>query len=345
MANELALDFQPYTSPWCDVTPYYERYGNVIVHPGEEVYLYVFMPCVQPFRYAISNKMVMYDYIRQEFMHVRTDPTSGYKTVQIFDMNQQKTVTHLIHRIYMLTFCYYPGCEDMDVNHIDGNRSNCVPWNLEWLTHADNMRHANEHLMNFKITDSDIVDIIRAYNNGEEVRQIARNYGVSSGYIADIVRSRPNKESERIKHIKDLVPVIRPKFSKKGNIIYLDETSAEERKALEILTRYNNGESFVALGKAYNVSNVTIKNIIMHYVDTHPGTYMRRPETSSIFTDEQVHAICSIFAQYGSQLAATNLYTYCIRTLGLEDSPNLRSILSGIYNRRTYTSISSAYNF
>ena len=47
-----------------------------------------------------------------------------------------------IHRLVMLVFYYFTGCEDFDVNHRNGNKLYNDSYNLEWLTHAENMKHA-----------------------------------------------------------------------------------------------------------------------------------------------------------------------------------------------------------
>lgn len=46
-----------------------------------------------------------------------------------------------VHRLVAEAFI--PNPDNLpEVNHIDGNRSNNAVHNLEWVSHADNMRHA-----------------------------------------------------------------------------------------------------------------------------------------------------------------------------------------------------------
>lgn len=49
----------------------------------------------------------------------------------------------MVHRLVALAWLECPaGYEDMDVNHKDGNKQNNHYSNLEWVTHAKNMKHA-----------------------------------------------------------------------------------------------------------------------------------------------------------------------------------------------------------
>lgn len=47
------------------------------------------------------------------------------------------------HRLIALVFCRNENSLPC-VNHIDGNKENNQPKNLEWVTHKDNMRHASK---------------------------------------------------------------------------------------------------------------------------------------------------------------------------------------------------------
>lgn len=59
-----------------------------------------------------------------------------------FSTTIHKGITRKLHRVIMFTFCYFPGCENYEINHIDGNKLNNSLTNLEWCTHSENTIHA-----------------------------------------------------------------------------------------------------------------------------------------------------------------------------------------------------------
>ena len=65
------------------------------------------------------------------------DKTTGYLKVQLWSNNIGRV--HLIHRLVAISFV--EGDHALTVNHIDGNKLNNSPDNLEWITKADNTRH------------------------------------------------------------------------------------------------------------------------------------------------------------------------------------------------------------
>lgn len=64
----------------------------------------------------------------------------GYLQTCLRRNNQQYTVS--VHVIVAKAFHVDSYVEGYDVNHKDGNKLNCRADNLEWMTRADNIRHA-----------------------------------------------------------------------------------------------------------------------------------------------------------------------------------------------------------
>lgn len=66
---------------------------------------------------------------------------NGYEMVMLYKDNKPKKF--LVHRLMAQTFI--PNPNDLpEVNHIDGNRLNNRPENLEWVTSKQNKQHAHK---------------------------------------------------------------------------------------------------------------------------------------------------------------------------------------------------------
>lgn len=64
-----------------------------------------------------------------------------YWTVTLRCSDTGKYLKRSVHRLYMLTFVPNPECKPQ-VNHIDGDKSNNLSSNLEWVTAKENSQHA-----------------------------------------------------------------------------------------------------------------------------------------------------------------------------------------------------------
>ena len=64
---------------------------------------------------------------------------SGYECLKLQKNGVIKSV--LLHRVVAELFCSNPDGKP-EVNHIDGNKSNCSASNLEWVTPSENKKHA-----------------------------------------------------------------------------------------------------------------------------------------------------------------------------------------------------------
>lgn len=66
---------------------------------------------------------------------------SGYPEV-MFCLDNAKLKLMRVHRIEMLTFNPVPNSDELQVNHIDGNKQNNIITNLEWVSPSENIKHA-----------------------------------------------------------------------------------------------------------------------------------------------------------------------------------------------------------
>lgn len=102
-----------------------------------------------------------------------------------------------VHRVVCQEFNRTPNGKE-EVNHIDGNKKNNTPKNLEWCTRSYNMKHAFKNgLKNAKginntrslLTEKEVREIRRVYKKGLG-SELASKYNVSNPCILDVVNNR-----------------------------------------------------------------------------------------------------------------------------------------------------------
>lgn len=119
--------------------------------------------------------------------------------------------TFYLHRIvaehFLDSLPHCPTCETpYEINHRDTNRHNNAASNLEYVTHQQNMEHAQPHArarMREKIailTTEKVGEIKRLLSDGIlSQRQIATQFGVGNSAICNISKGR---------HWKEVLPTI-----------------------------------------------------------------------------------------------------------------------------------------
>lgn len=102
-----------------------------------------------------------------------------------------------VHRLVMLAFSYFEGCESYEVNHKDGNKTRNRLDNLEWSTRKENMDHAvQNHLAascensyRATITNEQAIQICELLSTGEYLcTEIADMTGTSKHLVHGIAR-------------------------------------------------------------------------------------------------------------------------------------------------------------
>lgn len=122
--------------------------------------------------------------------------TIGYYRVVLSQNQQSKSIT--VHRLVANAFVPNPKNKPC-VNHIDGNKLNNNPNNLEWVTQSENMLHAyktglikkdgsNHHLA--KLTEEKVRTIKAIIINGWNIDIVADLYNVHKSTIHSILRER-----------------------------------------------------------------------------------------------------------------------------------------------------------
>lgn len=121
---------------------------------------------------------------------------NGYYSVHL--STKTGSVCRKIHRLMMLTFAYFYGCEKYQVNHKDGIKSHNWIWNLEWSTPKENIQHAIENNLKpsfvgenncmAKISEDQAKNIINYLIQGYSDYYISNMMNISISIIQNIAR-------------------------------------------------------------------------------------------------------------------------------------------------------------
>ena len=127
----------------------------------------------------------------------------GYRIVQL--RSNGKSRTQFVHRLLGCAYIDNPDNKP-ELNHIDGDRTNNVVENLEWVTHQENMQHSyrsngrtnlGEKNPNVKLT-KEKVTTIRLLLDTENIsrKELAEMYEVNYQTICRIARNELWKEGD-----------------------------------------------------------------------------------------------------------------------------------------------------
>lgn len=115
-------------------------------------------------------------------------------------LNNGKSKFYFRHRLVMMCFEPNKNFENLQVNHIDGNKLNNSFENLEWCTNQENRIHAvkiglaaslkGEENPASKLLESQVIDIIQDLLHGIPYLQICKKYNCSKSTISAIKNKR-----------------------------------------------------------------------------------------------------------------------------------------------------------
>ena len=121
----------------------------------------------------------------------------GYMTSKLCFQGKCRRLT--IHRLVAKAFIPNPN-NYSQVNHIDGNKKNNTISNLEWVSAAQNTKHAwdtglinSDHMKGARHHNAKInEDIVKEIRNNDELtrKELAQKYSVSISTINDILSKK-----------------------------------------------------------------------------------------------------------------------------------------------------------
>jgi len=135
--------------------------------------------------YSIDENGKVWSWQSSRFLKPGLD-TAGY--YQVSFTRDKKAKMFKLHRLLMLTFKPTDKI-GVEVNHIDGVKTNNNLDNLEWVSHRDNVLHSmrNGLQRSIKLSKDSVIKIRElkktgGYNN----RQLAEMFGISREHARDI---------------------------------------------------------------------------------------------------------------------------------------------------------------
>ncbi len=107
----------------------------------------------------------------------------GYYTVKLYNSETPKGRLCLVHRLVLSTHdLWIP--DNMDVNHIDGDKSNNHIHNLEWVTKSENTRHAHKNgLFRNRLTIEQVKQLKLDLRTEHHHATLAKKYNVGRATI------------------------------------------------------------------------------------------------------------------------------------------------------------------
>jgi len=222
-------------------------------------------------KYSVSNLGGVRNNVSQRTL--KTGPNNkGYPSVILY--NETREVWR-VHRLVALAFVQLPEntlAENMDVDHVDNDKLNCVFTNLQWLTHTDNTQKARDDgLMVYHkgsahhaaVLDETTVNEVRQLAiDGVSYTMIGKYFGVCSGTTSSIIRRLnwkhvPEADSAGIDTLLNATesPI---GLGSSNKMSKLTETDVSE-----IRIRLREGMSQGAVARLFKVSGTTISDIVL----------------------------------------------------------------------------------
>ena len=161
-----------------------------------EQWLPIIIDNVKPY-YFISNYGRVFSMYSNSFIEPQLTE-NGYLMVGLMT-NEGNRIHRKIHRLVMITFCYVPNYDELQVNHKDCNKFHNWLWNLEWCTPKENIEHAiNNNLRSSigelnpmaKLTESQVLQIYNLLINNYDDKQISSIIGCNTEIIRNIASGK-----------------------------------------------------------------------------------------------------------------------------------------------------------
>lgn len=150
------------------------------------------------FNYYITDDGKVWSERTQKYLSFQYDK-NGYVKVQMRSTDN-KSHRYSIHRLVLENFKPVENMENLQVNHIDGNKKNNNLTNLEWTTSEENIRHAIGNNLRAtingasKLTPEQVIEIYRRATNGERNIDLGKEFNIHPDQVGRIKNKKAWKE-------------------------------------------------------------------------------------------------------------------------------------------------------
>ena len=306
----------------------------VYFHPPleyqDEVYVQAnpYIPMnIMPGRYLVSNYGKVWDTYMNQFAPVQI--VRGYTMVSVTCYKNDNTIYYAkmgMHRMVMAAFKYFPGCENMEVNHLDTTLYNGALCNwlckLEWCTRKENMEYASslghmthlaEEAPNSKFTNDQVREMCEMFEQGKGVTEVAKKFNANTGTVQSIKNGKNYSSISKDYNLPE-----------KRRLINQDTVIA-------ICNEINNGKTNVAIAAEFGVSADIVSDI--RCGNTWTDITAGRIEYSKFYkTNSEIHEVCRLLEE-GKSL------TQIMKISGMS-----KNTIIGIKKGRIHKEISSQYD-
>lgn len=156
-----------------------------------------FIPNIKDY-YTINDAGEIYS-DNSGLMKIRNKGNTEYQIINFQQMDGTKK-TFRVHRLVLMAFSPVEKMEELEVNHIDGNKKNNRLSNLEWVTSSENQRHAFRTKLNIgrkgsksnfsKLSETDIEEICKLREQGWLQKDIAKCFNCTRSNISYILNHK-----------------------------------------------------------------------------------------------------------------------------------------------------------
>lgn len=226
----------------------------------------IFLPHDQvPPYYLISYWGAIFSTWLGEYLS-QTETSKGYMVVSLQTIDGRR-IQERVHRLVKYTFDYIPGCEYLEVDHLNGVKNDNRLENLDWVTSKENIRRSNENGLAAHaqiLYEADIANICQLILEGysdEQISTIVPN--ANKMRIGEIIQGRCGTKYISRELLEQMRAVRREINRAKSCTVFSDAKKAEVCKFFQDNPFKDNPEKFKYNKRIYidyTMNNLELEN-------------------------------------------------------------------------------------